>query len=582
MRRADIDGLRAVAVLSTIAFHLGLSRHGYLGVDVFFVISGYLIIGLMHRAALEGTFSIIGFYVRRTRRIVPLVLVAGAVSLGIGLWVMLPDDLENLAQSVLATNFFANNFLLLITSRDYWAAVNEYKPLVHTWSLGIEEQFYLLIPALYVLLKKERTKYALPVLVVVSLASILLFVFANDPNERFYLLPYRFFELGLGGIVAVASHGGLAKARRGFGLYLGLLILLLVDLPLHDSLRQMAVAGITGLMLGVETCGDRITQAVFENAVVVWIGKISFSLYIWHQVLLALGRYFVVEQFHHFEVIVFVSILVAVSSVSYYAIEQPFQNANVVAGKRLLAFTGGLFTLTTAVAVYLYAVAGVVRPVPELGIEVLGRLQRIGDRTRNVHIEYNAKIFDLDKPFRTRGSTVKMLVVGNSFARDFANILLESRYANRLEVSYCPVPTLAAGIDPRFCEADIICFSEATLESVRSLSTRQHFSMEKVWNVGTKYFGNNNGIFYNQPRDENFYLQRTRIIPRFLELNTELKKQWQEKYIDLIALVVDEKGKVPIFTSDQKFFSHDGLHLTAAGAEEFARRLDLGAVFSLN
>lgn len=144
--RHDIDGLRAIAVLAVIFFHFGVLPAGYLGVDVFFVISGFLITGIVVNQIDAGKFTILGFYLRRTRRIIPLSLFVGMVALFVGMLCMLPDDLENLSQSVIATNLFGNNVLQAVTTKNYWDVVNEFKPLMHTWSLGVEEQYYLFYP----------------------------------------------------------------------------------------------------------------------------------------------------------------------------------------------------------------------------------------------------------------------------------------------------------------------------------------------------------------------------------------------------------------------------------------------------
>ena len=166
--RKDIDGLRAIAIIPVILFHLGYLANGYLGVDVFFVISGYLITGLVYNEVEENKFSILKFYERRIRRIFPLVLFTTAIAFILGLIFMLPDDLENLCQSVFASNFSANNILMKITSADYWAVKNDYKPLMHTWSLGIEEQFYMLYPLIFFFLKGDKKTFILPLLLFLS------------------------------------------------------------------------------------------------------------------------------------------------------------------------------------------------------------------------------------------------------------------------------------------------------------------------------------------------------------------------------------------------------------------------------
>jgi peptidoglycan/LPS O-acetylase OafA/YrhL len=126
--RKDIDGLRAYAVIVVIIFHLGFLPNGYLGVDIFFVISGYLITSIIYKQLLDDSFSVYRFYQRRIKRIIPLLLFISTFAFILGLIFMLPDDLENLAQSVVSSNLSANNILMLITSSDYWAVKNEYKP----------------------------------------------------------------------------------------------------------------------------------------------------------------------------------------------------------------------------------------------------------------------------------------------------------------------------------------------------------------------------------------------------------------------------------------------------------------------
>jgi peptidoglycan/LPS O-acetylase OafA/YrhL len=145
--RPEVDGLRALAVVPVILFHAGVPGFagGFVGVDVFFVISGYLIASIIYDEILEQRFSMVTFLERRARRIIPALYAVLLVSLPLGWFFMLPDNFENLGQSVVATVGVSNNILLWLTS-GYWDLANEYKPLLHTWSLGVEEQFYLVFP----------------------------------------------------------------------------------------------------------------------------------------------------------------------------------------------------------------------------------------------------------------------------------------------------------------------------------------------------------------------------------------------------------------------------------------------------
>jgi len=201
--RKDIDGLRAIAVLAVIFFHFGYLPNGYLGVDIFFVISGFLITGSLYDECKNKQFSMKEFYMRRIRRIVPLISLVCLLALLGGVLVMLPEDLENLAESVIATNFFSNNILSAITLKDYWNPLNEYKPLMHTWSLGIEEQYYLIYPLLFVLFFRKKAGRILPALIILSMVSLMLFFLPFSSSDKFYYLPFRFFELAFGGIVSI-------------------------------------------------------------------------------------------------------------------------------------------------------------------------------------------------------------------------------------------------------------------------------------------------------------------------------------------------------------------------------------------
>ena len=240
--RKDIDGLRAIAVVAVIAFHFGFLPNGFLGVDVFFAISGYLITGIIYREISNNQFSIINFYLRRTRRILPLTLFIVLVALLIGLFVMLPDDLENLAQSVVATNLFGNNVLQAVTTKNYWDVVNEFKPLMHTWSLGIEEQYYIAYPLLLLLIGKHHKKWLLPALTILGIISLALYFSPFKEFYKFYYLPFRFFELALGGIAALYLKDKVVIHNYSAVFVSGLILILFIDQGFLPSQFALIVA----------------------------------------------------------------------------------------------------------------------------------------------------------------------------------------------------------------------------------------------------------------------------------------------------------------------------------------------------
>ena len=152
--RKDLDILKGIAIIAVILFHLGIVKSGYLGVDVFLVINGFLIVPSLCRKIEEGDFSYWQFLKSRLMRLWPMVALLSFVCLGIGFVGMLPDDYENLGESVVASNLFSENILLSITTKDYWNVSNDYNPLMHLWYVGLIFEFYLLFPLILVVTKK--------------------------------------------------------------------------------------------------------------------------------------------------------------------------------------------------------------------------------------------------------------------------------------------------------------------------------------------------------------------------------------------------------------------------------------------
>lgn len=575
--RKDIDGLRAIAVLSVIIFHMGFLPGGYLGVDIFFAISGYLITKIVYNEALEDRFSIVNFYMRRTRRIIPLVLFTTFIALVTGIFVMLPDDLENLSQSVIATNLFANNILLLKTSGDYWDIFNDYKPLMHTWSLGVEEQFYLVYPLIFLLFTGKRKKWILPLLITLTCISLFLFLTATNTSARFYLIQYRFFELALGGLGAIFFRDRVIDNRykAGFLFIILAVFLFVVYLPPVPKLLLVVVSSV-GLLLPGNT-SDGFINAFLENKYMVWIGKISFSLYMWHQIVLAYSRYFVVEGITLVNGSLLFVIILTLSVLSYHFIEQPFRDKVRVSSRLLLSMSAVVLLLTSVSSLFIFMRAGIVRDVPELGLYASNTSAAV---QTHVHQAYNSRIYDLDKQF-TDNKKIKVMVIGNSYARDWSNILLESKYGQDLEICYTYDMRKCKTINDRLAKADVIFFTEMRIDTFRSLTHRYNIDTTKVWIVGNKNFGANNGIFYNRRGDNNYCAQRVNIRQLALKINEDFKAQWGNRYIDLIGMVIDGKGKVPVFTDSCKFISQDTRHLTRAGAIYYARLLDNSRSFTL-
>lgn len=572
--RTEIDGLRAIAVLAVIAFHFGYFPNGYLGVDVFFVISGYLITNILYTQCIDGNLSLRQFYIRRARRIMPLILFINLIALIIGLGVMLPDDLENLAQSVIATNFCSNNILQALTTKNYWDTANEFKPLMHTWSLGIEEQFYLLYPIVFLLIPAGKPRWLMFVLLFLTTASLLLLFSGYGAHQKFYLLPFRFFELSSGGLLAIyTARKKVSAAFQGVGVILLFAVLLGASgFPGYTKICLVVLA--TLLLLAPAPDKKTWSRLLLQNPVIAAIGKISFSLYMWHQLVLAFTRYFVLQEITIVQSIAIFLVIVVLSIATYFFVERPFRDSRKTNNKMVLWVAGIAMAISTTASLYVYKRAGVIRNVPELGLMK-------GEDGNRRHSQYNEQVYELDKDFQNN-TKIKVLVIGNSFARDWVNILKETTYADKLDISYIPKLNTSTNHEGRLRQVQYIFFSELPKRHFVYFLKDHNIDTSKIWIVGTKSFGTNNGIFYNKKRDEQYYTQRTKPVPKIKVLNDSLRQDWGGRYIDLLAMVTDRNGTVPVFTPGHKFISHDCRHLTQSGAAYFAQLLESRRHLPLN
>ena len=293
--RPQIDGLRAVAILPVILFHAGFEavRGGFYGVDVFFVISGYLITTILLKDARQGRFSILTFYERRARRILPALFFVLIACLPLAYLTMTPVQLTDFANSLVAVLAFVSNFFFR-NSVDYFAPSADLQPLLHTWSLAIEEQYYLLFPTLLLALRRASPRRMLAVLIALTLASLAIWIVGaeTDPQKTFFFTPGRFWEISTGSVCAVLAAQGRIRPSNGLAaLGLGLVLYAILWGPpvgwqaMHTALP---VAGSALILLFAQE--KTWVARVLSLRILVGIGLISYSAYLWHQPLFAFAR----------------------------------------------------------------------------------------------------------------------------------------------------------------------------------------------------------------------------------------------------------------------------------------------------
>ncbi|WP_082529999.1 acyltransferase family protein [Rhizobium sp. Root1203] len=357
--RPEVDGLRAVAVLPVILFHAGVPffSGGYIGVDIFFVISGFLITSIIARDIDNGRFSIVDFYERRARRILPALFVVILACLPLAWLWMLPNAYKDFSQSLMATVGYASNVLFYIET-GYFDVTSAQKPLLHTWSLSVEEQFYVVFPLLLLGILKFGRRLTIPLLAGLALASIACseWLQSTDPEAGFYMIFSRAWELLFGAIGALAMLGRRTDSLSLQGDWLSLAGLLLIVGSLALFPTGAATPGLlvvpcvvgTVLVLMFARSGS-LSGRLLSLKPLVWVGLISYSAYLWHQPLLAFLRLRSLN-----EVSVWTSVPVALMSlpiawISWRYVERPFRDRSRTSRRTIFAAAIAFSTVIFAV-----------------------------------------------------------------------------------------------------------------------------------------------------------------------------------------------------------------------------------------
>lgn len=357
--RKEIDGLRAMAVLPVIFYHAGwtLFQGGFVGVDIFFVISGYLITQIIVSDWQAGNFSIVNFYERRVRRILPALFLMLLVCLPLALWVLLPHELMAFARSLMAVILFVSNVIFWKES-NYFSPDAEVLPLLHTWSLAVEEQFYVLYPLLLVVLLKASRKVTAWVLIAIAIVSLLLseYLWRNAPEENFFLLPSRAWELLIGALAALyganfVNHpNGLKQAAASLGLALIAVGIFFINdkLPFPSLYTLIPTLGAAFILLWA----DQQTYVGRWLALKPWVGVglISYSAYLWHQPLFAFARLWLADEPNQWLMLGLIGLTLALAWVSWSFVERPFRKKGRFTRRQVFTFAlvGALAFITIA------------------------------------------------------------------------------------------------------------------------------------------------------------------------------------------------------------------------------------------
>ncbi|WP_268920629.1 acyltransferase family protein [Sandarakinorhabdus rubra] len=365
--RREIDGLRAVAVVPVILHHAapGLLGGGFVGVDVFFVISGYLITAILAADIAGGRFSLARFYERRARRILPALFVVVLACLPFAWALMWPMQLREFGQSIVAVVLFVSN-LFFWRKSGYFADVTQIKPLIHTWSLGVEEQFYLLFPLLLLALWKLGPRRAMLAIAGLALLSLLGSEWASTraPTANFYLAPTRAWELLAGSLCALALNGRPQPASQALSL-LGLVLLVAAFLLLDEQVRFPGFSALLPVMGTVLIIFHATPQTMAGRLLgtrpFVGIGLVSYSAYLWHQPIFAFARLAVGHEPPWPVMAALAGLTMLLAWASWRFVEQPFRRSGhglLPTRRRLFLGAGAASLAMLATGVALHAARG--------------------------------------------------------------------------------------------------------------------------------------------------------------------------------------------------------------------------------
>ena len=633
--RPEIDGLRAIAVMAVLLYHAELFigktqlfAGGFLGVDVFFVISGYLITSLiLTEYQSTGSFSFPNFYERRARRLLPALLTVMLASLPVAWFVLMPTQLIDFSKSLISSIFFASNLYWNETLHEYGTESALLKPFLHTWSLAVEEQFYILFPIILLGALRYLTRHSLFVLTAFLLISLGFAEFLNDkyPSFSFYMLPTRFWELMIGAFLAhVAIYNPIKKKdtiwqRMSPFVGISLIIFSIHFVPFNEQHPGIpTLVPVLGTALIIWFSGERnFITTILASRVFVAIGLISYSLYLWHYPIFAFGRIIEDEPGTLTKASWFAASFI-LSFATYKLIERPFRNRNMIRLGRLVTTLSLATVIVLGFAGFSIHNDGLKDRFPKLmeifkknefdnlvlqreAQSILTKLAKENGFNRHIDYSFEGQWFSND-PFKS-----KLLILGNSHSRDLFNALYQNRELfNKLEFGRYPIELYANDAElkklfrsPVFISSEIILISTRFVRNQQPsdsnikalpgfLTLLKKYKKRMIVASNTMEFYTpskgktlfdvelqNSPQNFNAPTINQIYFQKRNIEP--IEFNKKIKiiaAQFNLPFLEKADFVCDEVEKIcdGVTPDGYKSFFDYG-HWTLEGAKHFGKKI---------
>ena len=470
--RNDIDGLRAIAVFAVIFFHAGaMIPGGFVGVDVFFVISGFLITSIILKESKNNNFSLINFWARRIRRILPLASFVSLVTLLFGYVILSPQDYLDLSKSGLAQSFFSAN-IYFYKGVGYFSQASELKPLLHMWSLSIEEQFYFFYPFFIIpFLSNKKSLYILLIFLTASSFVLNLVLIKESPVGTFYLLPTRAWELSIGGLIALLakekSYAKFSNILDFLGIsFIGISFILYDKSYLFPGIYALIPVIGTSLLLLPKSKETYISKFL-SISILRFLGKISFSLYLWHWPILAYKNHILIDQ-SDLKLWFYLGLLLALSYLSWMFIEEPFRRSKILKNYKI-CYCFGIFLVILVI-------------VPNLIVYKQGGfLSRFSSEENQLFEDIHYVGQEYDSQWESEGvsigaksdsSTIDFVLWGDShgksIVREVDSLAQEFSLHGKafLRAGVTPITNLWAPLHPYYPKEDVLNLNEERLDYI--------------------------------------------------------------------------------------------------------------------
>ncbi len=607
--RAEIDGLRTLAILPVIFFHAGFEffKGGFVGVDIFFVISGYLITTIIISEMTEDKFSIVNFYERRARRILPALFFMMAACLPFAWLWLLPSDLKDFGQSLVTVSTFSSN-ILFWTEGGYFGTAAELKPLIHTWSLAVEEQYYILFPIFLMLTWKLGIKWILILLSIVFLISLGVAQWGayNSPFGAFFLLPTRGWEILVGVFAAfylnynthLKSHTvNQVLSLLGFGMIVYSIIAFSETTPFPSLYALIPTIG-TGLLI-LCAVPKTYVHKLLSIKFIVGIGLISYSTYLWHQPLLAFTKHRVLGEPSDLNLIILCAASLVIGWFSWKFVEMPFRSKTKFSRRSIFRFAL-IFTLFFSVAgIWLHNNDGALVYYPKEKQKVLVSFINPSEYVNERHKQIRLLEFSKSNDKKD------ILIIGDSHSEDLVNAVFEAGLNNDMEFSSYYI-SVSCGVlfvrdkkdreDTKLnCQREGLSFFNNDLQKQMSLADEiwiisswsqrdmiyMSKSLENIKTInkniklfGTKNFGNPNSKWYNtvdiddwssaifDDSDKNEYATISKVNADL----SNIAKSLSVEFFNTQHLICRGEAYCSNYI-DGNIISYDGTHLTKHGAK---------------